>query len=101
MLIHPLAERLRAVGMAAMADAFLEMQNQSAATDLTREDWLGLAQPPGKALAVARGHFPVEQQTEPVLACEIGRGRLALHFQQRIGHGGHSDGAQPLGQRVD
>jgi DNA replication protein DnaC len=42
MLIHPLAERLRAVGMSAMADAFLEMQSQSAATDLTREDWLGL-----------------------------------------------------------
>jgi DNA replication protein DnaC len=42
MLIHPLAERLRAIGMAAMADAFLEMQSQSAATDLTREDWLGL-----------------------------------------------------------
>ena len=42
MLIHPLAERLRAVGMAAMADAFLEMQSQSAATELTREDWLGL-----------------------------------------------------------
>src|ERR1700723_513402 len=42
MLIHPLAERLRAVGMAAMADAFLEMQSQAAATDLTREDWLGL-----------------------------------------------------------
>jgi hypothetical protein len=42
MLIHPLAERLRAVGMAAMADAFLEMQSQPAATDLTREDWLGL-----------------------------------------------------------
>jgi DNA replication protein DnaC len=42
MLIHPLAERLRAVGMAAMADAFLEMQSHSAATDHTREDWLGL-----------------------------------------------------------
>jgi DNA replication protein DnaC len=42
MLIHPLAERLRAVGMVAMADAFLEMQSQAAATDLTREDWLGL-----------------------------------------------------------
>jgi hypothetical protein len=26
MLIHPLAERLRGLGMAAMADAFLEMQ---------------------------------------------------------------------------
>ena len=29
MLIHPLAERLRGLGMAAMADAFLEMQTNS------------------------------------------------------------------------
>ena len=42
MLTHPLAERLRTIGMAAMADAFLEMQNSPAAADLTREDWLGL-----------------------------------------------------------
>ncbi len=42
MLTHPLAERLRGLGMAAMADAFLEMQTTSAAADLTREDWLGL-----------------------------------------------------------
>jgi DNA replication protein DnaC len=42
MLTHPLAERLRGLGMAAMADAFLEMQNNSAAADLAREDWLGL-----------------------------------------------------------
>src|SRR3954468_10897587 len=42
MLIHPLAERLRAVGMAAMADAFLEMQSNSDAPSLAREDWLGL-----------------------------------------------------------
>ena len=42
MLIHPLAERLRGLGMAAMADAFLEMQSNSAAADLSREDWLGL-----------------------------------------------------------
>ena len=42
MLIHPLAERLRGLGMAAMADAFLEMQNNSTAADLSREDWLGL-----------------------------------------------------------
>jgi hypothetical protein len=42
MLTHPLAERLRGLGMAAMADAFIEMQNTSAAADLTREDWLGL-----------------------------------------------------------
>lgn len=42
MLIHPLADRLRGLGLAAMADTLLEMQNHSAATDLTREDWLGL-----------------------------------------------------------
>jgi DNA replication protein DnaC len=42
MLTHPLAERLRALGMAAMANAFLEMQSSSAAADLAREDWLGL-----------------------------------------------------------
>jgi DNA replication protein DnaC len=42
MLIHPMAERLRDLGLTAMADAFLEMRNQSAADDLSREDWLGL-----------------------------------------------------------
>ena len=42
MLTHPLAERLRGLGMAAMADAFLEMQSNSTAADLAREDWLGL-----------------------------------------------------------
>jgi hypothetical protein len=42
MLIHPLAERLRGLGMAAMADAFLDMQSNSAAAELSREDWLGL-----------------------------------------------------------
>jgi DNA replication protein DnaC len=42
MLTHPLAERLRTLGMTAMADTFIEMQNNPAAADLTREDWLGL-----------------------------------------------------------
>jgi DNA replication protein DnaC len=42
MLIHPLTERLRGLGMTAMADAFLEMQSSAAAADLTREEWLGL-----------------------------------------------------------
>ena len=42
MLIHPMVERLRSLGLAAMADAFTEMQHQSAADDLPREDWLGL-----------------------------------------------------------
>ncbi len=42
MLTHPLVDRLRSLGLAAMADAFLEMQNNTATTDLTREDWFGL-----------------------------------------------------------
>jgi len=42
MLIHPLAERLRSLGMTAMADAFLEMLSNPAAADLAREDWFGL-----------------------------------------------------------
>lgn len=42
MLIHPTVERLRTLGLAAMADAFIEMQNAPDAAELTREDWLGL-----------------------------------------------------------
>ena len=42
MLIHPTVERLRALGLAAMADAFIELQNAPDAAELTREDWLGL-----------------------------------------------------------
>jgi DNA replication protein DnaC len=42
MLTHPTIERLRALGLAAMADAFVELQNTPEAADLPREDWLGL-----------------------------------------------------------
>jgi DNA replication protein DnaC len=42
MLIHPTVERLRALGLAAMADAFTELQNAPDAGELSREDWLGL-----------------------------------------------------------
>src|SRR5258707_15832549 len=42
MLIHPTVERLRALGLTAMADAFLELHNAPDAGDLSREDWLGL-----------------------------------------------------------
>ncbi len=42
MLMHPMAERLRGLGLAAMADALLDMRNQPAVDDLPREDWLGL-----------------------------------------------------------
>ena len=42
MLIHPTVERLRALGLSAMAEAFIEMQNAPEAAELTREDWLGL-----------------------------------------------------------
>jgi len=42
LLIHPTVERLRALGLTAMADAFIEMQNAPDAGELSREDWLGL-----------------------------------------------------------
>jgi DNA replication protein DnaC len=42
MLIHPTTERLRALGLAAMADALVELHNAPDAAELTREDWLGL-----------------------------------------------------------
>lgn len=42
MLIHPLVDRLRGLGLIAMADAFIEMKDTSAADDISREDWLGL-----------------------------------------------------------
>ena len=42
MLIHPTVERLRALGLTAMADAFIELQNSPDAGQLSREDWLGL-----------------------------------------------------------
>jgi DNA replication protein DnaC len=42
MLLHPTVERLRALGLSAMADAFVELQNTPDAAALPREDWLGL-----------------------------------------------------------
>ena len=42
MLIHPTAERLRSLGLSAMADALNELQGMADAAELTREDWLGL-----------------------------------------------------------
>ena len=42
MLTHPMADRLRSLGLTAMADALLEMRTTAAADDLSREDWLGL-----------------------------------------------------------
>jgi len=42
MLMHPLAERQRGLGLAAMAGALLQMQDTPAAAELAREDWLGL-----------------------------------------------------------
>ena len=42
MLIHPTVERLRALGLTAMADAFIELQNAPDAGELSHDDWLGL-----------------------------------------------------------
>ena len=42
MLIHPTAERLRGLGLCAMADALLELHNNPQAAELPHADWLGL-----------------------------------------------------------
>src|SRR3954467_1882856 len=42
MLIHPTVERLRALGLSAMADALVAMESNSDAADLPHADWLGL-----------------------------------------------------------
>ena len=42
MLIHPTVERLRALGLSAMAEALLELQNTPEAAELPHADWLGL-----------------------------------------------------------
>lgn len=42
MLIHPTIERLRSLGLLAMAEALIELQNNPEAPDLPHADWLGL-----------------------------------------------------------
>jgi len=42
MLTHPTLDQLRALKLDGMADAFLELEQQDAARDLTRAEWLAL-----------------------------------------------------------
>src|SRR5215471_6714490 len=42
MLIHPTVDRLRALGLAAMADTLTELQNNPDAAEMPHADWLGL-----------------------------------------------------------
>jgi DNA replication protein DnaC len=42
MLVHPTVERLRALGLVAMADTLVALQNNVDAADLSHADWLGL-----------------------------------------------------------
>jgi len=41
-LIHPTVERLRALGLTAMADTVIELQNNPEAAEMPHPDWLGL-----------------------------------------------------------
>jgi DNA replication protein DnaC len=41
-LIHPTVERLRALGLTAMADTLIELQNNPQAAEMPHADWLGL-----------------------------------------------------------
>ncbi|MGY4408426.1 hypothetical protein ACVWW4_000162 [Bradyrhizobium sp. LB7.1] len=42
MLIHPTVDRLRALGLTAMADGLTELQNNPEAAGMPHADWLGL-----------------------------------------------------------
>ncbi|MGY2803906.1 hypothetical protein ACVIHF_000636 [Bradyrhizobium sp. USDA 4506] len=42
MLIHPTVERLRALGLTAMADIVIELQNNPEAAEMPHPDWPGL-----------------------------------------------------------
>ena len=42
MLVHPTVERLRSLGLAAMADTLVELQNNPEAAEMPHADWLGL-----------------------------------------------------------
>lgn len=42
MLVHPTVDRLRALGLAAMADGLTELQNNPEAAGMPNADWLGL-----------------------------------------------------------
>ncbi|MET4323260.1 DNA replication protein DnaC [Bradyrhizobium sp. JR4.1] len=42
MLIHPTVDRLRVLGLTAMADTLVELQNNPEATGMPHADWLGL-----------------------------------------------------------
>ena len=42
MLVHPTVDRLRTLGLAAMADTFVELQNNPEAAEMPHADWLGL-----------------------------------------------------------
>jgi len=50
---------------------------------------------------LSRGDLALEQEAEPVLARQLGGGRVELHLQERVRHGGHAEGAQALGQGMD
>jgi hypothetical protein len=41
-LIHPPVERLRALGLTAMADTLIELQSNPEAAEMPHPDWLGL-----------------------------------------------------------
>ena len=42
MLLHPTVERLRALGLSAMADTLIELQTNPDAAAMPHADWLGL-----------------------------------------------------------
>ena len=56
------------------------------------------SEPAAEALVVARGHFAIEQQAEPVFAREIAARSVVLHFHKSIGHGRQAKATQAVHQ---
>jgi hypothetical protein len=100
MLIHPMAERLRGLGLTAMADAFLDMRNQSAADDLSREDWLG--HPPADHRRLGPEPLNAEQRRDllEIVDDREGKGSLLITSQVPIGRWHEIIGDPTLGDAI-
>ena len=61
----------------------------------------GLTQPASETLALPGGRLAVDQQAKPVFARQVIGGRVALHLDERVGHGGQAEAAQALDHGVD
>src|SRR5215813_958008 len=75
MLTHPTLDQLRALKLDGMADAFLELEQQDAARDLTHAEWLALLLDPRDHQSNDQTHTDPPARGAPALQSGLGRGR--------------------------